>query len=284
MSGCSGRSICLAWNPRCISQTATTTAAATTAMKSVFHTSRVTRTNATSTIALAIDTGTLRPARPWSLAGALVVIDVRGPAGVERSDLEQLGLLVLEQVVDGVRVLLGRGVETLLGTRHVVLPDLVVLLHLLQLLLRVTPEVADGDAALLGLVARDLDVLLAPLLGQLREDATDQLAVVGGGHAEVGVADRPLDVPDRAHVVRRHEDHAGVLGGERREALQRSRRAVVVDHDLAEHRGVGAAGPDSRELLAGRLDGLVHLAVGLVEDVVDHGVFPSDGGARASQR
>ena len=102
-------------------------------------------------------------------------------------------------------------VEALLGAGDVVLADLAVLLHLLQLLLGVAPQVADGDPALLGLVAGDLDVLLAALLGQLGEDAAEQLAVVGGVDAQVGVADGALDVADRAHVVRRDQDDPRLL-------------------------------------------------------------------------
>src|SRR3954454_8727237 len=129
-SGCSGRSMSRAWNPRCSSQIATVTAPATTTMNKVFQTSRVTRTSAIRTRALAIETGTLRPARPWSCAGAGVSVVMAGPAGGDEcSHLEQLGLLVLEQLVDGVGVLLGRRVQALLRTGHVVLTDLAVLLH-----------------------------------------------------------------------------------------------------------------------------------------------------------
>src|SRR6478672_11373549 len=128
ISGSSGTSMALAANPRWSSQTAIVTAAATTTMNSVFQISSVTRIRAISTSALAMDTGTLRPARPWSRVGAggsmvmaasclrhACVIVVAGLPGeeVERSDLEQLGLLVLEQLVDGVGVGLGHRVEAL---------------------------------------------------------------------------------------------------------------------------------------------------------------------------
>ena len=78
-----------------------------------------------------------------------------------------------------------------------------------------------------------------------------------------------------AHVVRRHQDHPGLRRGERGELLDRGRRAVVVGRQLGEHRGVRAAGPDRGELLAGDLDRLGHLLVGLVEGLVDHGFSPS---------
>ena len=79
ISGCSGTSIPLAAMPRWSSQTATTTAAATTNMNAVFQMSRVAKMTATSTTALAIETGTLRPARPWSWADAGGAEVIGGP-------------------------------------------------------------------------------------------------------------------------------------------------------------------------------------------------------------
>src|SRR5215212_2419283 len=186
-----------AWRPRCSSQMATTTAAATMSMNAGFQNARLTAMAASSTTADATAAGRSRPARPWSFCAG---DGAGGPAAsVMCSDLEKLGFLVLEQVVDRVRVELGHRVETLLRTGDVVLARLAVLLELLQPLLGVPAQVADRDAAVLGLGARDLDVLLAPLLGQLREHAAQNLAVVRGVHAEVGVADGALDVADRAH-------------------------------------------------------------------------------------
>jgi hypothetical protein len=53
------------------------------------------------------------------------------------SDLEQLGFLVPQQIVDLVDVLLGHAVEPLLRRRHVVPADVAVLLQLVQRLLGV---------------------------------------------------------------------------------------------------------------------------------------------------
>ena len=165
-------------------------------------------------------------------------------------------------------------VEPLLGAGDVVLADLAVLLELLEVLLGGTPQVAHRDPAVLGLGAGDLDVLLAALLGELGEHAAQHLAVVGRVHAEVGVADRLLDVGHRAHVVGRDQDDPRLGGGERGELLQRRRGAVVVDEDLVEHARV-CARPARIAANSSRvgLDRLVHLAVGLVEDVVDHALL-----------
>src|SRR6478609_5470616 len=106
ISGCSGRSMPLTPNPRCSSQIATTTAIATITMNAVFQNSSDSRIAPTSTKAEVKAARRSRPARPWSLGGAGVV-SVIGSRAREVSDLQQLGLLVLQQLVDRVGVLLG---------------------------------------------------------------------------------------------------------------------------------------------------------------------------------
>src|SRR4051794_39868704 len=93
-----------------------------------------------------IATGRLRPAR--LVLGGVVSSPIPADAGgvseelmaggCEVLDLEQLGFLVLEHLVDLVDVLLGDAVEPLLRAGHVVLPDVAVGTELLQRLLGVT--------------------------------------------------------------------------------------------------------------------------------------------------
>src|SRR5262245_37942656 len=68
------------------------------------------------------------------------------------SDLEQLRLLVLEQLVDLGDVLVGGLVQVLLGTADVVLPRLAVLGQPVEAVLGMPPDVADGDPGVLRLV------------------------------------------------------------------------------------------------------------------------------------
>src|SRR2546423_1661198 len=82
-------------------------------------------------------------------------------------DLEELGFLVLKQLVHLCLVGMGELVELALGPAHVILARVTVLDHLVQGVLAVPPDVPDRDAAVLGLVPRGLDVLATPLLGQL---------------------------------------------------------------------------------------------------------------------
>ena len=57
------------------------------------------------------------------------------------------------------------------------------------------------------------------------------------------------------------------------EMLHRRGCAVVVHQQLLEHRRRRASRADVRELVAGRLDGLVHLFLSFEEDIVDHYVL-----------
>jgi hypothetical protein len=65
---------------------------------------------------------------------------------------------------------------------------------LLHGLLGMASDVAHRDAAFFGLLLGDLDELLTALLGQLGEDTTDHLAVIGWVDPEIGFADRLLDI------------------------------------------------------------------------------------------
>src|SRR5579859_3377291 len=105
------------------------------------------------------------------------------------SDLEQLGFLGLDDVLDGVGVLRGQLVELSLGTMHVVLADLAVLGELVERILRVPSDRADRHLRLFTLVLGDLDQIAAALLGELREHDPDDLPVVGRVDAEVAVAE-----------------------------------------------------------------------------------------------
>src|SRR5688500_13559634 len=160
-------------NARVSSQRPTPSAMATTATKTSLTTNSVAMTMTTSATPTPIAAGRLRPAR-------LVASGVFAGVGLASSDLKELGLFVLEQVVDGVDVLLGEAVEALLSTGGVVLADLGVLLGLVDRLLGGAAHAAYGDAALLGLGPGQLDELLAALLGELGQRHAQDLAVVGG--------------------------------------------------------------------------------------------------------
>ena len=154
--------------------------------------------------------------------------------------------------------------------------------ELLEVLDRVAADVPDRDAALLGHVPHELDELLAPLLGELRDRQADELAVVRRRQAEIGLLDRLLDLLDRRRVERLDRQHARLGRVDRREVLERRRRAVVVDRDAVEQRRRRAAGAHGVEVLVRRLDRLVHPLSGIAEKIVDQRAPPS--GVESVQR
>src|SRR6476661_6012946 len=296
--GTSGTWIATWASARRSSHTPAATASATRMRKVTLASARASTMSAPSVTPTAIAAGRLRPARellagrraapPPERSSATAVEpsarlsrsarrvgcgEVMAAEWIERlgsSDLEQLGLLALQQVVDGLDVLLRHDVELLLGAGALVLAHLAVLDQAVELVLGPAADVADGDLGVLALVAGQLDVVPAPLLGQLREHAADDVAVVAGVHAEVGVAQGLLDLVHGRLVERRDQDGARLGGLERGQLLQRGGRAVVVDHELVEHAGGGASGADAGEVLLGDLDGLLHLLLGLEQGLVNH--------------
>src|SRR3954467_7590096 len=116
------------------------------------------------------------------------------------SDLQNLFLFLLQEVVDLVRVVVGQLLHPFLGAALLVAANLALIDELLQVMHDVTADVADGYAAFLRHLLGDLDELLPPLLRQLRDRQPDELAGVGGRQPQVGFLNGPLDRPERAWV------------------------------------------------------------------------------------
>src|ERR671936_797101 len=177
------------------------------------------------------------------------------PCGVHRYevwstqglDLEDLGFLALEELVDLLRVLVRELLDALLGAVLLVLADL-------------------------GLPAHDLDELLTPLLGELRDGQADDLPVVRRRQAQVGLLDRALDRLQRVGVEGLNGEQSRLGRVDRGELLERRLLAVVVDLDAVEQRGRRAAGSQGRELRLRRLHRLVHPPGRVLDQVIDrHG-------------
>jgi hypothetical protein len=77
---------------------------------------------------------------------------------------------VLEQVVDLIDIGPGQRIELLLGSIYVVFANVAVAGELVQSVLGVPANVADGHPGVLGLVLGQSGVLAPPLFGQLRKD------------------------------------------------------------------------------------------------------------------
>src|SRR3954470_23669962 len=101
------------------------------------------------------------------------------------SDLQNLFFLALQQVVDLVGVVVGQLLHPFLGAVLLVAADLALVDELLQVVHDVAPDVSDGNPPLLRHLPGDLDELLAPFLGQLRDRQPDDLSVIRGRQAEI---------------------------------------------------------------------------------------------------
>src|ERR1043166_7603197 len=78
-------------------------------------------------------------------SSGLTSVPVPGTEAIQL-DLHHLGLFVLQQLVDVLRVLVGQLLDTALGPVLVVRADLAVVDELLQVSHGVAPDLADGDS------------------------------------------------------------------------------------------------------------------------------------------
>src|SRR5262249_12381316 len=109
------------------------------------------------------------------------------------SDLHDLRFLVLQQLVERLRVVVGELLDTPFPAPFFIIADLAVLAELLQVVHGVPSNVSHRDLALLRELPDDLHELLAALLVRLRHREADHLPVVRRRQAEVGLLDRLLD-------------------------------------------------------------------------------------------
>src|SRR4051794_19917455 len=185
------------------------------------------------------------------------------------SDLHDLGLFALQEVVDLCDVVVGELLHALLGGALLVVADVAVLDQVPEVLDRVTTNVSHRDATLLRHLPGDLHVFLAALLGQLRNGQADHLAVARRSQSEVGLLDRTLDLLHHGRVERLDRQQARLGDADRRDVLQRRRSVVVVDRDAVEERRRSTARAHRMEVLLRRLDGLVHPLRRVIDEVVD---------------
>src|ERR1700733_724424 len=150
-------------------------------------------------------------------------------------DLEEFGFLVFEQLVDLRHIAVGEIFEFALSPAYVVLARVAVLDQLVEGVLGMPPDIADGDAAVLGLMPGHLHEFLAALLGKLGENDPDDRAVAGRIDAQVAIADGLLDGGQRRLVEGLDHHHARLGNVERGQLIDRCRGAVVLGRDLGEH-------------------------------------------------
>src|SRR6266516_974054 len=222
----------------------------------------------------------LRPPSPRPLSTPRSAAHFAGAPRASRGRaplyLHHFSFLVLEELVDLLRVLVRQLLDTALGAVLLVGADLALVDELLEMPHRVAADLAHGDSVVFRHIADNFYELLPPLLGELRDRQPDQLAVVRGRQAEIRLLDRLLDRLDRARVEHLHREHARLGNVDRRELAQRCRRPVVVDLDPVEERGGRAPGADGRELRPPVLDRLRHAFAGGLDELFcsRHSVSP----------
>src|SRR5688572_14197163 len=164
---------------------------------------------------------TWRGMAPPSGASDAVPILTAVEIGWLTSDLHDLFFFGGERLVDLLHMLVGQLLHLVVQLAVLVLGDLAVLFLLLQRFHAVPPDVADGDARLLGVFVRDLGQLGAPLLAELGDRHAHQLAVAGRVEAEAAVADRLLDRAHQRTVPDVDRDHARLWDVHRADLGQR---------------------------------------------------------------
>src|SRR5215207_1800735 len=127
-----------------------------------------------------------------------------GLRSVATSNLHDLGLFMPDQLVDRAHVLVSELLHLGLPTPLLVVADFAVLDQLLEVLQDVAADVSNRDFSVLAVTTDELDELLAAFLGQLGDRETDDLAVVRGREAEVGLHHRLLDRLDLGRVEGLH--------------------------------------------------------------------------------
>src|SRR5688572_4218657 len=181
-----------------------------------------------------------------------------GPPWLEREDLL---LLLLQGLVDPGDEAVGGLLDLVVAPALLVLGDFLVLGERLELVVGVAADVAHRHPRILRHLARGLHELLAALLGGRGHREPDDLAVVGGRDAEVGLRDGLLDLLELRDLPRLDDERARIGRGQRRHLADGRGGAIVVDaHGIEDGRG-RAPRPHGGELAREGFEGGVHVGV-----------------------
>src|SRR6185437_6860170 len=156
---------------------------------------------------------------------------------------------------------IGEALDFLQGTALIVFRDLLVLERLLDKLVSVAADVADGSAVLFQDFVQMLDHVAAALLGQGRDGHANDLAVVHGIEPEVTRPDGLFDVAQRTGIKRLHGDELGLGRVNLRDLIERHGGTVVFHLHAVEHVYGSAAGAYRGHLPAEIVHRLIHPAL-----------------------
>src|SRR6185437_5631464 len=186
-------------------------------------------------------------------------------------DGQELLFLRLHRRIHVLDETVGQLLHVVLCAAIIVLADLLVLQHGLDVLERVAADIADRHLGTFAFMADMLGEILAAFLGEWRHIEADHGTRSGGCDAEVGCHDGFFDGAHHLLFIGRNGQRARVRDGHGGDLVDRNVLAVVVHPDVFHQRGAGAAGAKVRQLVTQRLDALAHAGLAVAFDVVEHG-------------
>ena len=116
------------------------------------------------------------------------------------SDFRQLFFFLFRNLVDFLDEVIRQLLNILFGDLVIIFRDLRTLLLFFQLLDRIPADVADGNLALLPILAGLLGKILAAFFGKRREDQADASAIILRIDSQVRGKNRPFDSLQQAVV------------------------------------------------------------------------------------
>ena len=179
--------------------------------------------------------------------------------------LQQLLILLVLQIVHCLHVRVGQLLNLIERALLIVLGNLVVLEHLLEPVVGVTPDRADVVAALFGHLVDVPRQLFAALVGQRRDGNAQHLAVAGRIEAEVGQTNRPLERRHQRWIERLRHDQRRLGNRERGHLVEGHLRAIRLDVHVLEQSGRRAPGAHARQFLPHEFDLRVHALLHFAE-------------------
>src|ERR1700680_5101598 len=191
-------------------------------------------------------------------------------SGFPALDLHDFGFFARRHLVDQADVAVRELLHLVAAPARLVGRDLLILLQRLDPVHLLTTDVANRHVRTLRIALHESRVFPAPLLIQRRNRDPDQLAVVTGVQPQLRLLDRFLHGTDDGPVPGLDDDHARLWHRNGGQLVQRRRVSAVPARDLVHQSRAGPAGSDRQDLLAERIQALLHLGFGVLDVGFDH--------------
>src|SRR5690554_4108035 len=195
-----------------------------------------------------------------------------GISGAARqgSDLHQVVFLHFELLVDLGNMLVGQLLNHLFGTMLLIFGDLLLLEQCLDVVIGITPHVADCHTSVFSFAPGLFDIALACLFGEHRHRHTNDITGTRGVQPQVGGHDRLFNLGHHVLLPRHHRKGAGILDIHRSHLIEWHIATVVLHGYRIENAGVGTPSTNLVEITMQSLKALLHPAFCIFLDVIDH--------------